>query len=135
MIGHSNLDWATFSGLLTRHGITRLIDVRTHATSRWPQYNGDALQSALGAIYRHWPALGGHYAFSEAAVERTLKDLLNQSGAERVALMCSEGDFRRCHRHTMLAPILLRLGWRVLQIGGDGGLVEDFGPHPQLPLD
>jgi hypothetical protein len=132
MIGHSNHDWKTFAELLKKHEITRLIDVRSSARSRLPHFNQAFLSGTLEpGIYSHWPLLGGKNPQPAEVLRREMKRLLTSYGASRdarLALMCTEGDFRECHRHYLLAPIAREMGWRVVQINKDGSLVEDRGP-------
>jgi uncharacterized protein (DUF488 family) len=132
MIGHSNLTWPEFTKLIGRHQIEVLADVRTFARSRLDHFNGGHLSRALNGTYRHHGELGGFKQFEAPAVRRSLQDLLQSVRGKRLCLMCSEGDFRNCHRHTQLTPLLIALEWRVLQIQRDGTLVEDHGPQPRL---
>ncbi len=54
----------------------------------------------------------------------------SQGEAQRVAILCSEGDFRKCHRGKLITPTLLRRGVRVTHIQPDGTLVEaDLEPR------
>jgi uncharacterized protein (DUF488 family) len=41
----------------------------------------------------------------------------------RTAIMCAEGDWRRCHRR-LISDALARRGWRVLHVRPDGRLEE-----------
>ena len=62
-IGHSTHPLDVFVGLLARHEIALLVDVRTVAASRrHPHFGADALGHHLadhGVAYRRMPALGG----------------------------------------------------------------------------
>ena len=62
-IGHSTKPIEEFLALLTCHGITRLVDVRTIPRSRHnPQFEIHALAQRLaeaGFMYVHQPELGG----------------------------------------------------------------------------
>ncbi|MEO8133496.1 MAG: DUF488 domain-containing protein [Betaproteobacteria bacterium] len=62
-IGHSTRPMAKFIDMLTGHGITTLVDVRTVPRSRHnPQYNRDKMPEALepfGIGYAHAEGLGG----------------------------------------------------------------------------
>ncbi|HKG20339.1 MAG TPA: DUF488 domain-containing protein, partial [Blastocatellia bacterium] len=61
-IGHGRHSFDYFVGLLKRHDIELLVDVRSAARSRWPQYNGRELSQALakqGIGYEHLPECGG----------------------------------------------------------------------------
>jgi hypothetical protein len=130
MLGHGSLEWPDFTRLIAKHQITRLIDIRSIALSRWPQFNGPGMRRALPiGHYQHWPELGGHPMFAPPAVRRALEWLLDEARetGEQLGFMCSETGYRQCHRHTLLTPVVRDLGFRVIQISGNGA-IEDFGP-------
>jgi uncharacterized protein (DUF488 family) len=132
MLGHSNHDWRSFVALLEKHEIGKLIDVRTSPYSRLPHFCSGFLRRTLPeGMYEHWPALGGLKRFDERAVRRGVRQLLHGANGSRLCLMCSEGDYRACHRHTLLTPIVRSLAWRVMQIDRSGALTEDYGPRSQ----
>lgn len=143
-IGHSTRPICAFTDLLHRNGVETLIDVRRFAGSRKnPQYNPEALRSALAAIgieYVPMPELGGrrraradshntawrNEAFRgyadymqtpefAAAIER----LLERARRQRVAIMCAESVWWRCHRG-LIADYLKVRGIDVRHIMGNG---------------
>lgn len=149
-IGHSSRPIEEFVGLLAEHAIECVADVRRHAGSRkHPQFNPDALVRSLAAAsvdYVAMPALGGRRsarADSPHTVWRNLSfrgyadymdtpvfaealDALAVLASERrVAIMCSEAVWWRCHR-SMIADALKVRGWCVLHIVGEGPAKE----HP-----
>jgi uncharacterized protein (DUF488 family) len=126
--------------LLTAHGVTLLMDVRTVPGSRHnPQYNREALPGALAAPgigYEHVPGLGGFrkphpdspnagwrnrsfrgYADYMQTPEFAghLQALIARGGRERIALMCSEAVPWRCHR-SLIADALLVHGVQVEEL-------------------
>jgi len=143
-IGHSDNTTAAFVDLLRRHGITLAVDVRSQPYSRWTvQFNRETLVHDLdhddaGIAYRFMgdelggrptdPALydPGQERPDYQRVERTeayqagIDRLLELARTERVAVMCSEGDHRHCHRHLLVAQTLLERGVRVFHIQPDG---------------
>jgi uncharacterized protein (DUF488 family) len=129
MIGHSNLPISHFLALLQQHQIGSLIDVRTYPQSRWnPQFNAKALGESLGlqrVAYLHEPSLGGKNPQPAEIIRRTIETLLPFQSA--TCMMCSEGDFHECHRHYLLSPVMIELGFIVLQIQKDGSVIEDSG--------
>src|SRR5947209_7963153 len=132
MIGHSKHSWAKFSRLLKDHDVQTLIDVRTYARSRFqPWFNLSDLKARLeriGITYRHTPELGGREPRSIRELREYIAGLLPlQPGT---CFMCSEGDFRECHRHYFLAPLFIEVGITVEQIGTDSSLTQDDGPTP-----
>ena len=155
-IGHSDHTVAAFVDLLRRHGITLVVDVRSQPYSRWtPQFNRETLARDLddaGIAYRFMgDALGGRPAdpaLYNAGQERPdyrrveqtpayqagIDQLLDLARAEQVAVMCSEGDHRHCHRHLLITQTLLDRGARVLHIQPDGRTVEGEPVAQQLSL-
>ena len=60
--GHSTMSAEDGAKLLSDHGIGTLIDVRSHPTSKWPQWRIEELRSfekRFGIEYVWWPQLGG----------------------------------------------------------------------------
>jgi len=155
-VGHSDHITAAFVDLLRRHGITLVVDVRSQPYSRWAhQFNRETLARDLqdaGIAYRFMgDALGGRpvnptlydpdqerpdYQRLEQtpAYQAGIDQLLDLARAERVAVMCSEGDHRRCHRHLLITQTLLGRGVRVLHIQPDGTTVEGERIPQQLSL-
>jgi uncharacterized protein (DUF488 family) len=133
-IGHSRHTAEAFAGLLSRHGVRTLADVRRHPGSRRvPWTNAGTIAEALPADYVHLPELGGRRgADAFAAYARHMDSDEFASGLERlldlaapVAMMCAEGDWRRCHR-SLIADALVARGVEVVHIDPEGGLE----PHP-----
>jgi uncharacterized protein (DUF488 family) len=157
-IGHSDHETETFIALLVRHDITTLVDVRSQPYSRWvPQANRETLARALqaaGLTYRFMgdslggrpddPALydGGPEAgppdYERVAAtphfQEGIRELLRLARSATVAIMCSEGDYHRCHRHLLITPELLARDARVLHIQPDGETVEAKPEPKQLSL-
>jgi uncharacterized protein (DUF488 family) len=147
-VGHSTHGFDEFVDLLATHGITLLADVRTVPRSRrHPQFHAEALARSLpgrGVKYVHVPDLGGwrrptqgspnsgwrnesfrgyaDYAMGQgfAAGLSRLREL---AAAERVAIMCSEALWWRCHRR-LVADRLVVTGDVVCHIGPDGRASE-----------
>ncbi len=157
-IGHSDHDLETLITLLRRHGITTVVDVRSQPYSRWvPQANRETLAHALeeaGLTYVFMgDSLGGRppdrtlYNSAEAegrpdyeriaataAFQAGLERLLDLARAGSVAMMCSEGDHRSCHRALLITPQLLAREARVIHIRPDGETVEAREEPKQLTL-
>jgi len=155
-IGHSNHTTAAFVDLLRRHGITLVVDVRSQPYSRWAhQFNREVLARDLddaGLAYRFMgDALGGRPADptlydpeqehpdyqrleQTPAYQSGIDQLLDLAVSEKVAVMCSEGDHRHCHRHLLITQTLLGRGVRVLHIQPDGTTMEGERIPQQLSL-
>lgn len=112
-IGHSNRSKDDFINRLKEQDIDRLVDVRTRPYSRFcPWFNKNSLaeQLALHSIVYDFKGdrlggLGENRDYDGAIVE-----LIELAKTERVAVMCSEADFKKCHRHTMIEPDLIKRG-------------------------
>jgi uncharacterized protein (DUF488 family) len=155
-IGHSDHTTTAFVDLLSRHGITLVVDVRSQPYSRWvPHFNREVLARDLddaGIAYRFMgDTLGGRPADPTLydpdqerpdyqrleqmpAYQSGIDQLLDLAQTNQVAVMCSEGDHRRCHRHLLITQTLLGRGVRVLHIQPDGTTVEGQPVPQQLPL-
>ena len=146
-IGHSTRPIAEFVGLLRAGEVTHVADIRTVPRSRTnPQYNSDVLPGRLsdyGIGYTLIPELGGLRARSKsvppevngfwsnasfhnyadyalgAPFAEGLAELIALGRERRVAMMCSEAVWWRCHRR-IVADRLLARGETVCHLmGGD----------------
>ena len=155
-IGHSDHTVEEFIGLLKRHHITLVVDVRSQPYSRWVhQFNRELLvrdlQDANLDYHFMGDSLGGRpddaglYEPGEErpdyqrleqtpAYQAGIECLLELAQGERVAVMCSEGDHHHCHRHLLLAQTLLERDVRVLHIQPDGTTVRGSQIPRQLSL-
>jgi uncharacterized protein (DUF488 family) len=153
-IGHSNLELDDIRSNLRNYGVDTVVDVRSQPYSRYsPQFNRAELSHALGASgfnYRFMgESLGGRPAetryydveghvrydlWSESPEFRAgIDELLELIRAESVALLCSEEDPTRCHRHLLVARVLAARGveaGEILHIRASGELI----PDDQIPL-
>ncbi len=139
-VGHSTHPLAAFLALLTAHGVEMVVDVRRFpASQRFPHFNAAHLAAALQTAsmgYTHLPVLGGrrrprpdssntawrHPAFRGYAdylatpeFARGLAALLDVAAGARVALMCAEAVWWRCHRR-LIADLLVARGHEVVHL-------------------
>lgn len=142
-IGHSNHPAEVLLGLLLRHGIEEVVDVRSSPHSRFnPQFNRKALRTALteaGVGYVFMGAeLGGRPAdpscydgegrvqydwLAETEVFKAgVRQVIQRAGECRIALMCSEKEPLDCHRTLLIARVLTVQGIAVEHILADGSL-------------
>ena len=119
-VGHSNKPIGVFLGKLKEHRIDHLVDVRTIPSSRFcPHFNKNALQATLSiqTIKYLWKGenLGGKGI--NVGYEEAIDELVGmaQEGT-KIAVLCSEGDYRKCHRYTALTPSFEQRGVRVFHI-------------------
>ena len=146
-IGHSNRTFEEFAEILRTAQIGLVVDVRSFPRSRSnPDYNIDLLPERLSERqigYRHMPALGGRrkqqpqipdevnatwwnrsfhnyadYALS-ADFAAGLDELVSLGEPWRLAMMCSEAVWWRCHRR-IIADHLLLNGHTVVHLMGSG---------------
>ena len=148
-IGHSTHDADYFKTLLRTHRVELVGDVRRYpASRRHPRFNAAALGATLDAAGIGYEAIGdqlggrrrarpdsphsgwrvaGFRAYADhmesddfaAGLER-LEALARE---RRTAIMCAEGDWRRCHRRLVADALVIR-GWRVAHIRPDGRVEE-----------
>jgi len=153
-IGHSDHAMEAFIDLLRQHNVTLVVDVRSQPYSRWtPQFNLETLEHDLAEAsieYRYMgDELGGRPSAldlytagkpdygrmeEQSAYQGGIDELLDLSQTERVAIMCSEGDYRECHRHRLVSQTLLKRGVRVIHIKPDGLTVDGERIAEQLSL-
>lgn len=147
-IGHSNLPLDTFVGLLKQHNISTLIDVRAQPFSSYnPQFNQANLANHLELNFIKYKflgdKLGGYPQYKKPSTSHSLKaepdkyqegiaELIQIAERERTAIMCSEGDFRECHRYHLVSRTLVLQGIEVKHIQSDGSLCDN--PGVQLSL-
>ncbi len=147
-LGHSNVSAERIVELLRTHAIDVLVDVRRTPYSRHnPQFNREPFAAHLrrcGIAYRFaGDALGGlrrgeETSFAEIRrrgdYESGLTRLVREAASCRTAILCSEEDPARCHRHQLIAQDLLRRGAEVRHIRGDGALETAVQTTDQLRL-
>ena len=148
-VGHSNHEEQAFVELLRGAAVGLIADVRRYPGSRrQPHFERTALAAVLleaGIDYR-WlgESLGGRrkpqpdsangaweseqfrgYADHMASAEFAsgLAELEQLAADKRVAVMCAEAWWIRCHRR-LIADALIARGRRVLHLGANGRLEE-----------
>lgn len=150
-IGHSTRSLTDFLALLSAYGIEVLVDVRAFPISqRYPHFSQKALAQALEArgIAYVWlgKELGGYrrtglgeaspnkawgsqgfrnfadHMLSEG-FQRDVERVVSLAKEKRVALLCAERFWWRCHRR-LIADWLVAQGHRVIHIVDLGRTVE-----------
>jgi uncharacterized protein (DUF488 family) len=120
-IGHGRHAFADFLELLRNYEIEFLVDVRSVARSRWPQFNGLVLAELLrdnGIGYEHLPETGGKTKPRPEDLSRGVDRIVEIASEVRTTIMCSESKplsshkvpRANCHRVGMLAPMLRARG-------------------------
>lgn len=149
-IGHSTRSFDQFIKILHASEIEIVADIRSFPGSRkFPDFNKEALEISLplnGIAYVHLKQLGGrrllhpdskntswrHIAFrayadymETAEFKEGINNLEEIARKKRLAYMCSEAVWWRCHR-SMVSDYLKSRGWNVWHIMG----VEKEEEHP-----
>ena len=149
-VGHSTRSAEEFGQMLVAHGIKVLVDVRMFPGSRrYPQFNRVALSESLaglGIVYRHEPRLGGRRApradshntvwknasfrayadhMETDEFRNAVEELLEVGRNARVAVMCAEALWWRCHR-SLISDYLKAEGHTVIHILNE----TKTEPHP-----
>jgi uncharacterized protein (DUF488 family) len=149
-IGHSTRSADEFQEILRSHEIETLVDVRSFPGSRrYPHFNKLELANFLqqiGVEYSHSPQLGGrrrpnahskNTAWKNASFrayadhmetdefKKGIEDLLRLLNEKRIAIMCAEALWWRCHR-SLISDYLKARGIEVIHIL-DGKHTEE---HP-----
>jgi uncharacterized protein (DUF488 family) len=158
-VGHSTLPIEDFVDLLASQRIEVVADVRRFpASRRHPQYNREQLERSLveaGVRYASFQDLGGRrepradstnsawrnasfrgYAdYMETAPFATaLNRLVTMPRSARVAVMCAEALWWRCHR-SLIADYLTAAGTQVLHIGAGGRVTQHALKAPARLVD
>ena len=149
-IGHSTHPLDELVEMLKSFQIEMVADVRSYPGSRkFPQFNKESLMVSLpenGIEYVHIKNLGGrrkenpdskHTVWRNAAFrgyadymdteefKDGVQELIQLAQQKRVAYMCSEAVWWRCHR-SMISDYLKANGWTVMHIMG----VDKADEHP-----
>ncbi len=151
-IGHSNHSTEQFIGLLKRHGITAVADVRSHPVSRHnPQFNRESLEKDLKQTGIAYVFLGKElgarsenkncYVDGKVQYELLSREPLFKEGIERIlkgiekyriALLCAEKDPLNCHRTFLVGNSLRRLGVEITHILANGELETQLEAEKRL---
>lgn len=152
-IGHSTRSPEEFAGLLRRHGVEHLIDIRTFPRSRHVAWTNieqlPGILARFGILHSHLPTLGGlrkpvahspNSGWRNASFQgyadhmltwdfhRGIEELVAIGTVRPSAVMCAEAVPWRCHR-SLVADALVVRGIEVLHI-----LDDSLRPHKLTPF-
>ncbi len=122
-IGHSNQSMEDFISQLKKFGVEVVVDVRRFPTSKHEQFKRENLEKSLreAGIDYVWlgKQLGGYRGDYKKYMEsedfrRGIEELLKMKD-KRVAIMCAERFYMRCHRR-YISEYLEELGFEVYHI-------------------
>lgn len=149
-IGHGSDSFDAFLERLAPHGVSTVVDVRSHPVSRHaPDFDKPTLveEAASAGLGYRWlgaelggrprdPQLydpSGEVRWQELASSTTfaggIEQLVGLARSSTIVVMCSELEPRFCHRSHVVAPALEAAGYSILDILADGSAT----PH-QPPL-
>lgn len=130
-IGHSNQGMSELLGVLIRHDIHMVCDVRSRPGSfRFPQFNREPLMAQLAAAKIMYQFFGDQFGgrpsdsryylpdgLVDYAARRKAPDFLEAMDrlvglvqSQNVVLMCAEEDPLHCHRFLLICPALVQRG-------------------------
>jgi uncharacterized protein (DUF488 family) len=151
-IGHSTHPFEHFLGLLRKHAIEAVCDVRSVPYSqRNPQFNREPLKETLREAGIAYVFLGKelgarsdnpgcyiegkvqyNYLVDEPIFRAGLRRLREGIGRYRVALMCAERDPLTCHRTILVCRELRAPGLSIEHILADGSLETNYAAETRL---
>ena len=145
-IGHSNHSFERFAELLRGERVEFVVDVRSYPYSRIaPQFNRELLDVALGRVGVRYLFLGeelggrpareedydeqGHARYDriaeQPAFRAAVQRLLTGCRERRIALLCSEGQPRECHRRLLVGKVLTEQGVQLRHILPSGVVEQE----------
>ncbi|MBE0516706.1 MAG: DUF488 domain-containing protein [Methanophagales archaeon] len=145
-IGTGNRSVEEFLHVLEIYQIEAVIDVRRFPTSKHNHFKRENLEASLnqsGIAYHHVTELGGYRRggyrdyMTTAEFENGLIKVEELASSQRVALMCAELLFFRCHRR-FIADALKERGHTILHIIDEKRSYEHKGredKHERMTLD
>ncbi len=142
-VGHSNHSEEEFLGLLRKHQIDVVVDVRSQPYSSYAShFNAGQIKPILAAAGIQYLFLGeelggrpvddrcydaeGHVLYDRVAASplflRGIERLELGMRRYRVAIMCSEENPAECHRNLLVGRVLASRGVALRHMRGDGRL-------------
>lgn len=154
-IGHSAHSLEVFIGLLQKHEVEVVADVRSQPYSRrFPQFSRPELQAALKSMGLRYVFLGRElgarreerqcYVDGQARYDLIARQPLFAEGLQRlangiqqfqVALLCAEKDPLICHRTILVCRHLKRRDFQIAHILEDGGIESQEAAEKRLLLE
>ena len=156
-VGHSNIELEEFLNLL--NGIEVVVDVRSTPFSKYaPQFSMHNIKEKLGTAGIEYifmvdedvgNVLGGEprdddcyengkivygQVMKKSWYQEGISKLVELAGKKKAAIMCSEEDPHKCHRHHLITQSLLEKGVAVFHIRGDRTVEKAEKEAVQLTL-
>ncbi len=145
-IGHSNHEPGVFAGLLGRHEIAYVVDVRSYPYSRYATHFGrEALRESLRRRGIGYLFLGeqlggrpdrpehydddGHALYGpmadEPSFQQAIRRVAEGARVHRLALLCSEAQPEHCHRRLLVGRVLAERGLELRHVMPDGTILRE----------
>ena len=145
-VGHSNHEFEDFARLVQGHDIDYLVDVRSYPYSRFaPYFNREELQGAMESRGVRYVFFGlelggrpqqedhfdaeGHALYGKMADQpafaQAIDRVLRGASGHRLALLCSCGEPRDCHRRLLVGKVLCDRGAELRHILGNGSVMVE----------
>lgn len=143
-IGHSNHDLDYFLSLLKKQSIELLVDVRSAPYSKHaPHFNKQNQKNSLESNFIDYFYLGNqiggrpsnksYYDGEKVLYSLFEKDkkyldginiLIRLIKKKKTVIMCTEENPLKCHRHMLITQTLLKKGFSIYHIRGNGEIQE-----------
>ena len=117
--GHSNCGFSEFLKKLKENKINILVDVRTFPRSRFcPHFNKKSFEEKLVTENVQYLFRGKNLGGMGLNIkyEETIDEVFYLSKENNVCLMCSEKNYKECHRYSLLTPSFEKRGLLVKHI-------------------
>lgn len=135
-VGHSNKSIDELAALLISAEIETLVDVRSSPWSKYnPQFNERTMGASLEAAGIRYEGRGKNLGGKGVNVryDATIAELAERAKTEMIAVCCSEGDYRKCHRYEMLTPSFESAGLDVVHLMWDGRRLPNVSTRAPIP--
>lgn len=133
-IGHGTHSIQDFFATLAEKKINCIVDVRSYpASRRAPQFNRQKIGQECDKrnIQYLWrgKSLGGFGEVEHEFFMGGVADLIKYEQKHETVIMCSESDYKKCHRYQKITPELVKEGIEVTHL-----FVMDGEPKKSITL-
>ena len=124
-IGHGTKSATEISSICKNNNINLLVDVRSKPFSKYnPSCNKNMFEKeSIPDRFKYiWmPALGGLYPEDYSHHGKELKKLIQDYSNYTICIMCSESDYKNCHRYSSLTKELMQMNINVVHLDNKSG--------------
>lgn len=142
-VGYGDKSFEQFVSILKKHGIERIVDVRSFPQSKWKEYTKETLKQSLPnheITYSHLPQLGGYrnqgyqQYMKTQEFKKGIEKLIDMSSKAKTAIMCLESYPSGCHRR-FISQRLQEKNCEVIHLIGKKGKTKTTGSKQQKLTD